>query len=239
MIGMGTLINAAAVLAGGLLGILFGKLLKKNLQDILVCACGLSTIFIGASGVFEKMFVVNDNAITSDGALMVIICMCLGGLIGEIIGIEKQTENFGEWLKKKSNSTGDNTFVIGFLNASFTTCIGAMAILGPIKDALYGDLSILLAKSVLDCVIVFAMTSSYGKGCIFCVIPIVVIQGFFTLCAKLIEPLMTEVALHNFSLVGSILIFGVGINLVFGKKIKVANFLPALVFAVAWGLLGW
>lgn len=239
MFGLGTLINAAAVLGGGLLGILFGKLLKKNLQDILVCACGLSTIFLGAGGVFEQMFTVQDDTLASSGSLMIIVCMCLGGLIGEIIGIEHHTEMLGEWLKNKSGSNGDNRFVTGFLNASFTACIGAMSILGPIKDALYGDISILLAKSVLDCVIVFAMTSSYGKGCIFSVIPIVAIQGFFTLCAKLIEPLMTAAALHNLSLVGSILIFGVGINLVFGKKIKVANFLPALLFAVAWGLLGW
>ena len=109
-----------------------------------------------------------------------------------------------------------------------------MAILGPINDVLYGDISILLAKAVLDSVIVFAMTASYGKGCVFSVIPVVCIQGFFSLCARLIEPVMTDAALANLSLVGSILIFAVGINLVFGKKIKVADFLPALIVAALW-----
>lgn len=239
MFGAGTLINAAAIVAGGLLGLLFGKLLKKGLQDILICACGLSVIFIGAAGAFEEMFTVDGSALSSSGTLMIIFSMCLGALAGELIGIEQATERLGLWLKRKSGSGGDTAFVTGFVNASFTVSIGAMAILGPINDALYGDLSILLAKSVLDCVFVFAMTASYGKGCIFSVLPVVVIQGFFTLCARLIQPLLTPAALSNLSLVGSILIFCVGINLVFGKKIRVANFLPALIFAVIWGLAGW
>lgn len=234
MFGAGTLINALAIVAGGILGMLFGKLLKKGMQDILVCACGLSVIFIGAAGAFEKMFTVDGTSLTSSGTMMIIASLCVGGLAGELVGIERLTERFGEWLKRKSSSEGDTGFVTGFVNASFTVCIGAMAILGPIKDVLYGDIAILLAKSVLDCVIVFAMTSSYGKGPVFSVIPCVAVQGFFSLCAKLIEPVMTDAALANLSLVGSILIFGVGINLVFGKKIRVANFLPALIVAALW-----
>ena len=234
MFGAGTLINALAVIAGGVLGILFGKLLKKGLQDTLVCACGLSVIFIGAAGAFEKMFTVVDGSVVSSGTMMIIASLCIGGLIGELIGIEQLTERFGEWLKIKSASQSDTGFVTGFLNASFTLCIGAMAILGPINDVIYGDISILLAKSVLDGVIVFAMTSSYGKGCIFSVIPLIAVQGFFSLCAKFIEPILTDAALAQLSLVGSILIFSVGINLVFGKKIKVANYLPALIIAALW-----
>lgn len=234
MFGAGTLINALSIVVGGILGMLFGKLLKKGMQDILVCACGLSVIFIGAAGAFEKIFTVDGASLTSSGTMMIIASLCIGGLVGELVGIEQLTERFGEWLKQKSSSYGDTGFVTGFVNASFTVCIGAMAILGPIKDVLYGDIAILLAKSVLDCVIVFAMTSSYGKGPIFSVIPCVAVQGFFSLCAKLIEPVMTDAALANLSLVGSILIFGVGINLVFGKRIKVANFLPALIVAALW-----
>ena len=224
---MGTVINAAAILLGGLLGMLFGKVIGKRVQEILVSACGLSVIFIGAAGALEKM--------ASGGAMMIVCSLCVGGLLGEIVGIEQATERFGEWLKRKSGSDGDESFVSGFVSASITVCIGAMAVIGPINDVLYGDISILLAKSVLDGVIVMALTSSSGKGAVFSVIPVVVIQGFFSLCAKLVEPILTEAALDALSLVGSILIFCVGVNLAFGKKFRVANFLPALIVAVVWG----
>lgn len=231
MIGLGTIINAAAILLGGILGLLFGKLLKADMQKILVCACGLSVIFIGAEGCLTRL------RLSEYGGLVIIVCLCLGGLIGELIGIERGTERLGEWLKIKFRSEKDNTFVDGFVSTSITVCVGAMAIIGPMNDALYGDISILLAKSILDCVILFAMTSSLGKGCIFSLIPCVAIQGFFTLFAKLIQPLLTEAALFDLSMVGNVLIFCVGINLVFGNKIKTANFLPAVVLAVAAGLL--
>lgn len=237
MPGLGTVINTAAILAGGLLGLLFGKLIGERLRDIMVAACGLSVIFIGAGGVFEKMLTIKDGALSSGGTLMIIVSMCAGGLLGELIGIEQATERFGEWLKSKSGSTGDDSFVSGFVSASVTVSVGAMAIIGAMNDALFGDISILAAKSILDGVIILAMTSSSGKGCIFSVIPVIVVQGFFTVTARLIQPLLNAAALANISLVGSILIFGIGINLVFGKKISVANFLPALIVAAVWGVL--
>ena len=233
MFGAGTLINAAAIVPGGLLGLLCGN----HLQTILICACGLSVLLIGADGVFEKMLAVNGSALSSSGAMMLIVSLCLGGLAGELVGIAQATDRLGEWLKRKSGSSRDPNFVIGFVNASFTVSVGAMAVLGPIQDVLYGDLTTLLIKSVLDGVLVFAMAASYGKGCIFSVLPMVAIQGFFSLFAWLIEPVLTQAALHNISLVGSVLIFGIGVNLVFGPKIRVANFLPAWIFAAGWGLL--
>ena len=108
-----------------------------------------------------------------------------------------------------------------------------MAIVGSIEDGILGDYSILATKSVLDLVILIVMTSSMGKGCIFSAIPVALVQGSMTLLARLIRPLMTEAALFNLSLVGSILIFCVGLNLVWGKKIRVANLLPSIVIAVA------
>lgn len=127
--------------------------------------------------------------------------------------------------------------VDAFVTTSLTVCIGAMAVVGFIKDGIYGDYGILAAKAILDLIIVFVMTVSMGKGCVFSAIPVGIFQGIVTLLARLLEPLMTEAALSNLSLVGSIMIFCVGLNLVFGKKVKVANFLPAIVFAVAWAFL--
>jgi uncharacterized membrane protein YqgA involved in biofilm formation len=95
-----------------------------------------------------------------------------------------------------------------------------------------------VAKAALDLVLVMIMTSSMGKGCIFSAIPVGILQGSVTVLARVIEPLMTEAALHNLSLVGSMLIFCVGVNLIWERKIKVANLLPALVIAAAWALVG-
>lgn len=237
MIGMGTLINAACVLLGGALGFLFGKALKQRYQDIMVAGCGLSTIFIGASGALKYMLVIADGALATSGEMMLVISMCLGALIGEVLNIEHHIERFGEWLRLRSHSERDPRFIEGFTSASFTLCIGAMAIIGPMNDALYHDYTLLVTKGILDAIIVMALTSSLGKGAVFSVIPLVLWQGLMTLLATLIGPLMTEAELANLSLVGSVLIFCVGINLVFGKKVKVANFLPALVIAVVWAML--
>lgn len=237
MIGMGTLINAACVLLGGALGFLFGKALKQRYQDIMVAGCGLSTIFIGASGALKYMLVIADGALATSGEMMLVISMCLGALIGEVLNIEHHIERFGEWLRLRSHSERDPRFIEGFTSASFTLCIGAMAIIGPMNDALYHDYTLLVTKGILDAIIVMALTSSLGKGAVFSVIPLVLWQGLMTLLAALIGPLMTEAELANLSLVGSVLIFCVGINLVFGKKVKVANFLPALVIAVVWAML--
>ena len=232
MIGLGTLINAALTLVGGALGFLFGKSLKQRYQDIMIAGCGLSTIFIGAGGTLKQMFTLTDGVLGTQGEMMLVISMCLGGLVGEILNIEGGIERFGEWLKVRSHSEGDSRFVEGFMSASFTLCIGAMAIIGPMNDALYGDYTLLTTKGILDMIIVMALSSSMGKGAVFSVIPLVIWQGLMTALAAVVGPLMTDWALSNLSLVGNVLIFGVGVNLVFGKKVKVANYLPALVVAV-------
>lgn len=238
MIGMGTIINSAFVLLGGLFGFLFGKALKDSYQDIMVKACGLSTIFIGASGTFKQMLTISDGMLGTTGEMMLVISLCLGGLAGEILNIEGNLERFGQWLKIKSHSEGDSRFIDGFTSASFTICIGAMAIIGPMNDALYHDYTVLTTKGILDMIIVMALTSSLGKGAVFSVIPMALWQGLMTMLAGVIGPLMTAAALSCLSLVGNVLIFGVGINLAFGKRIKVANYLPALIIAVAWSFFG-
>lgn len=236
MIGLGTLINSAFVLAGGLLGFLFGKALKDSYQEIMVKACGVSTVFIGAGGAFRHMLTITNGQLGTTGEMLLVISLCLGGLVGEILGIEHNLERFGEWLKVRSHSERDPRFIEGFTSASFTLCIGAMAVIGPMNDALYHDYTILTTKGILDMIIVMALTASLGKGAVFSVIPMAIWQGLMTLLAAFIGPLMTDTMLSRLSLVGNVLIFSVGVNLAFGKKIKVANYLPALVIAVIWSL---
>ncbi len=233
---MGTIINSLAIVLGGLCGLSFGKLLKEGHQQSLTMACGISVLFIGISGAMEGMLVADGSVIVSQNAMMVVISLALGALIGEFLNIEGRFEDFGKWLKIKTGNAKDKDFIHGFVTASLTVCIGAMAIVGAIEDGLTGDYSVLATKAILDFIIIMVMSASMGKGALFSSIPVLLFQGSITLFARVIEPLMTEAALFNLSLVGNVLIFCVGLNLVWGKKVKVANFLPAVLFAVLFGV---
>lgn len=238
MVGLGTIINVAGIIAGGLGGLLFGKKMEKRYQDILMSANGICVLFLGIAGTLEQMFTITqEGGLESGGTMMMIACFAVGALIGEWLNLELHMEQFGEWLKKKTKSEGDAGFVQGFVTASLTVCIGAMAVVGAIQDGILGDYSILAAKAVLDLIIILVMTASMGKGCIFSAVPVALFQGTITFLAQFIEPIMTEQALSNLSLTGSILIFCVGVNLVWGKMIKVANLLPVIFLAVGWAFL--
>ena len=240
MPGLGTIVNAAAIVAGGLFGLLCGKFMKPRIQESLTMACGVCVIFLGTAGAMEKMLsAAADGTLSSGGTMTLIASLVLGALIGEIINIEAAMERFGTWLRKISRSEGDGGFVGGFVNASLTVCIGAMAVVGSIQDGILGDHSTLFAKAVLDLIIVMVMTAASGNGCIFSAIPVAIFQGTITALSKLLEPVMTQHALDNLSLVGSVMIFCVGVNLVWGKKFRVANMLPGLVLAVVCSFLPW
>lgn len=234
---MGTIINVTAIILGGIVGRLFGKILSERYQDTLNKVCGVSVLFIGIAGALEGMLVIEDNNVVSGKAMMIVVCLALGALLGELLNIEDKFEKFGEWLKKKTGNAKEKLFVEGFVTASLTVCIGAMAIVGAIEDGIFGDYSILATKAVLDFIIIIVMTGSLGKGCAFSAIPVGILQGSVTVLAKFIKPVMTDAALANLSLIGSILIFCVGLNLVWGKKIRVANLLPAIVLAVVLAFL--
>ena len=234
MTGLGTLINTGGILAGGLAGLVFGKFMTARYQDTLTSACGLCVIFIGIAGTIEKMMTITDGVLSSSGTMMVIGSFTAGSLLGEFLNIEHHLESFGNWLKARTGNSGDAKFVEGFVTASLTVCIGAMAVVGSIQDGISGDYSILAAKAVLDFIIILVMTASMGKGCLFSAVPVALFQGLVTILARVIAPLMTPAALDNLSLTGSMLIFCVGVNLIWGKKVKVANMLPTLLIAVAW-----
>ena len=232
MYGLGTIINTAAIVAGGFGGALFGRFLKEKVQDTLTKCCGVSTLFIAVTGALEQMLSVENGAIVSHGAMLVIGCLTIGAVIGELLDLEGAFERFGEWLKQKTGNAKDKRFVDAFVTASLTVCIGAMAIVGSIEDGITGDYSILVTKSVLDFIIIMVMSCSMGRGAVFSAIPVAILQGSITALAGLLRPVMTAAALGNLSMVGNVLIFCVGINLVWGKKVRVANLLPAIVIAV-------
>ena len=239
MIGIGTIINCAAIVAGGLAGHLTGKLFGCEQQDALTKASGISVLFIAIAGAMQGMLKIDGNTLVSGKSMLVVLCLALGTMIGELIGIEKGFERFGEWLKRKTGNEGDGGFVHAFVTASLTVCIGAMAIVGAIQDGMTGDYSTLAVKAVLDLIIIAVMTFSMGKGCAFSALPVLLLEGGVTLIARLVSPLMTETAVAYLSLIGSVLIFCVGVNLVWGKKVRVANMLPAVLLAVPAAFLPW
>lgn len=241
MPGLGTIVNVAAVIIGGILGMLFGKKIKSEVRDSLMKTAGIAVIFIGTSGALSGLLQVSKNSdgtLTTYGALMMIISLIVGTLIGELIKIEKRLDRFGEWLKKKVNATEDGGFVGAFVNTSLVICVGAMAVVGSIEDGIGGDPTTLFAKALLDFLIVIIMTSTLGKGCIFAFIPIGIFQGSITALSKFAEPLLSMGSvISDMSLVGNVLIFCVGINICFGKKFNVGNMLPSLIVAIIYSVI--
>ena len=234
MIGLGTIINTLAVVVGGLLGMCLKNGLKKNMQDILMQACGVATIFIGASGTLAKMFVIENGNISTQGTMLLIFSLVLGGLLGEAINIEEKMDFLGEKIKKAVKAEKDNLFVEGFVNVSLIICVGAMAIVGSIQDGISGDYSLLATKAVLDLVIVVVFASSYGLGAVFSAVPIFLYQGGITMMAAIGGSFLSDAIISDLSFIGNALIFCVGVNIAFGKKFRVGNMLPALLVPVLY-----
>ncbi|MBQ9393651.1 MAG: DUF554 domain-containing protein [Oscillospiraceae bacterium] len=238
MVGLGTIVNTAAILAGGGLGLLFGSFLKERHQETLRKTCGLSVLFIAVAGAMEGMLSASEGgALTAGRSMLVVLCLVLGGLIGELLNIEGGLERLGRWLREKTGSSGDKTFVEGFVTATLTVCVGAMAVIGSLQDGLQGDHTLLFTKAILDFAILIVLAGTLGKGCLFSALPVLALQGGITLLARLLQPVLTDTAMVNLNLVGSILIFCVGVNLFWGKQIRVANLLPAIVLAVGCAFL--
>ena len=238
MIGLGTIANVAAILVGGGIGMLLKGGMKEHYQQSLQKAMGLCTIFIGASGALTGMIYIDGGSLAVINTLPMIIAMVIGTVIGEFFDFDGKMERLGHYLKEKASASGDSRFVEGFVTASLTVCIGAMAIVGSIQDGLMGDPSTLYTKSVLDFVILMVFASAYGKGTLFSALPVGVLQGSITILAALLgKGSLPPAAVENLGFMGSVLIFCVGVNLAFGPKFRVANMLPALVIGAVMAVL--
>lgn len=237
MFGLGTIINTGAVIIGSLLGIALKKGIPESCRQILMQACGVATIFIGAGGVLKEMLVISNGTLETQGTLMLIFSLVLGSLAGELLKIEDRLERAGEFLKKKLHTEGDSHFVEGFVTSTLVICIGAMAIVGAIEDGLTGNYSTLTAKAILDFVIVMIFASTLGKGVTFSALPLFLYQGIITCAAAAFGDFMSASLIGDISYVGSALIFCVGINIAFGKKFPVGNMLPALIVPAFYSFL--
>ncbi len=236
MIGLGTVVNTVAVIAGGLLGMAIKKGVAKKFQNILMQALGLATLFIGAGGVLKYMLIIENGAVNTRGTMLLIFSLVIGSIFGQWLDIEDKMEKLGIRLKAAVKVKNDSRFVEGFVNASLIVCVGAMAIVGAMQDGLSGDSSMLMAKALLDFALVAILASAYGVGAIFSALPIFVYQGVITVIAALFGTVISPALIETLSFVGSALIFCVGINLVRERTFKVANMLPALLVPILWEL---
>ncbi len=237
MIGLGTIVNVAAVVAAGFIGVLVKGGIKERFQTTVMGVLGISTMFIGASGTLQEMFTVENGSISTQGTMLLVMSLIIGAVIGEFLNIEARLEKVGEWLKEKVKAKNDNRFVDAFVNSTLVICIGAMAIVGSLQDGLTGDHSTLFVKAALDFPIILIFASTLGIGAVFSAIPLGLYQGAITLFAGLISPYLSDTLISNLTLVGSAMIFAIGVNLAFGKKFKVGNFLPGLLVPVIYEII--
>ena len=237
MRGIGTIVNVVAVLIGSCLGLCVKGGMKEKTQKILVQACGLATLFIGISGALEQMLVMDSEGIHAQGTLLLICSLVIGGFVGEALDIESRLDTLGERIRRIVKAKNDSRFVDGFVTSSLVICVGAMAVVGAVQDGLTGDYSMLLSKAVLDCIITLVFASSMGIGVLCSAVPLGIYQGAITLLAVFIAPYLTDTMISSLSMVGSVLIFGVGINLLWEKKLRVGNLLPALLVPIVYDLI--
>jgi uncharacterized protein len=237
MRGLGTIVNFLAVILGSGIGLLIKSGLKQRFNEILIQACGIATMFIGLSGAMTGLIKVSDKGVLeTSNTMLLVISLVIGGLIGESLNLEIKMERLGERLKSIFKSNNDSKFVEGFVTSTLVICIGAMAIVGSIQDGLTGDYTMLFAKAMLDFIIVMVFASSLGIGVMFSSIPLLVYQGTITICAVLISGYMNNTLISYMSCIGSVLIFCVGLNLLFNKKIRVGNLLPAVFIPIIYNI---
>lgn len=238
MPGIGTIVNCAAIICGALLGILIKGGLAKRFEDIILSAIGLSVLFIGLGGALSGFLTITDGSLAPQYTMLMVFSLVFGAVLGEALNVEDRLARLGEWIQKRVPAKyAGNTFVEGFVTASMLFCVGAMAIVGSLEDGLNGNPSILFAKSVLDGISSILFAASLGIGVAVSAGPLLIYQGTITLLAQFLRPLLSESLILQMSCVGSILIFCIGVNMLFRTKIKVGNLLPAIFLPILFALL--
>ena len=219
----GTLINTITVLLGGTLGSLLGDRLPDRVRLIVIQGVGLVTLVVGT-----------DMALGTGNILIVLGSILMGGILGEWWRLEDRLDSAGQWLEERAArvpflTRGD--FTRGFVTASLVFCVGPMTILGSIQDGLTGDYHLLAIKSVLDGFAGLAFAATMGMGVTFAAVSVLLYQGALTLGASLFQEILTEAIVTEMTATGGVIILGIGLMLLEIKRVKVANFLPALAIA--------
>ena len=238
MICLGTIVNAAAIIVGGTAGLVLKKFLTERIMDTVLQAVGLAVVIIGLCGTLSAAFTVVDGRVSYDYVLLMIISLAVGALIGALLKIEDRLEAFGKFIERKLvKQGGASTFAQGFVTATLVFCVGSMAIVGSLEDGISGSRDILFAKSALDGITAIIFASAMGFGVLFSAVSVGVYQGAITLLAIFVAPYLSDAVVTQMSLIGSILIMSLGLNMLKISKIKVGNLLPSIFMPVLYNVI--
>lgn len=238
MIGLGTLLNMAAIVVGAALGVLVGHRLPERTRDLITQALGLVTLVVAALNIVELLDADWIADVGSAAPLLIVLgSVVVGGIIGSLLRLEDRVEELGGWVQRKvsrgDSATGEGRarFIEGFVDASLLFCIGPLAVLGPISDGLGRGIDQLALKSVLDLFASIAFAASLGWGVAFSAVSVGIVQGLFTLLGALVGSVMAASAIAALTATGGVLLIGVSLRLLKVSRIAVADLLPALVIA--------
>ena len=222
----GALINAAAIIIGGIIGLLLKGKIPKSISASITRVLGLCVCIIGIT-----------SAINGD-LMLLVVALLLGVITGEAIDIDKRMNNLGLYLQARlAPKDSESKFAEGFVTTSLLFCVGAMAVVGSIESGLTGDYSTIATKSILDGVASMVFASYLGFGVLFSAIPVLVYQGSIEVFAGYLQDILTPSLITQISATGGVMIFALGFNMTLDAKIKVANLLPGLLFAAAYYML--
>ncbi len=225
---LATIVNALVVVLGGVLGAILGNRLKPEHTKTLISGLGICTLVIGIVG-----------AIATENILVVILCIALGTILGEVLKIESVLDKAGDWLKAKVAKNGGSRFTEGFVTASLLFCVGSMAVMGSFDAGLRGNYDTIFAKSALDCVMAVVFGATMGVGVAFSALTVFLYQGALTLLAGVAEPLLTPQIITEMTAVGGVMLLATGFNILDlpKERIRVGNMLPALLLPAVWFFL--
>ena len=231
----GTIVNAIAIVAGSLIGLLFKRGIPERVNTAIIKAEGIAILVIGLNGVLTAMLSVGASGrLQADGSVLLLISLAVGCVIGELLKLEDRLNNFSVALERKLKATN---FAKGFITASLVYVIGAMGIVGAINDGLTGDSTVLITKALLDGITSIVLASTFGSGVVFSAIPVFIYQGAIAMFARFIAPYATDEPIRLLSMVGYVLVMTIGFNFLADTKVRVANLLPALAIPIIYYII--
>lgn len=223
---LGNIVNTASIVLGSLLGMWLKKGIPDRIKDIIMTSMGLSILTLGIK-----------DGINFNNGMLIILFMVVGGIIGELLRIDERLTMLGVYLEKKFSKSDNNDIVKGFVTTSIMLNVGAMAIVGSIKSGLSGNNEILFIKALLDGVSSLIFSSKYGIGVLFSAATVFVYQGSIFLFAFFIKSGLDDAVINQISVVGGLMMIGLGINLLFNKNIKIGNLMPALFIPIIYKVI--
>ena len=219
---IGTIANALAIIAGGIIGLIFKNTIPEKISEALLKATGLAVIAIGI-----------NLMLSGKNFTLLIISLVIGTIIGEVIDIEKNLDKFGAFIESKMKNKESNV-ALGFVTCTLVYCVGSMAIVGSIQSGLTGNHEILFSKAVLDGITAVTFAATMGAGVVLSGISVLVYQGAITMLASLMQSLLGTVVVNEMTAIGGVIIMGIGLNFLIANRMRVGNLLPSIFIPIIY-----